>query len=289
MKLKNKLWTFGCSFTAEYDPIGGIHPPFENNFDRYYKFRGNNFPDTWTTVLANKIGYNPMNCAFGGSSNYGILNQFIEVCDLIKKDDIVIINWTYIDRFRWAAMPPFTPPNTAFPFWKKISSSTLNDKDIKEQTRIDIIQNRVSYDLYVEEVYDYQKIIDLLSKIIGFDVYYWSVDHSIIYSLSKEILNQKKYIINDLIIFRPVLRRNVPNPFNMSPNFGIILVAAPLSIASAPALKSIAPAFNAADSEPFHIRPINFSPPTINGLNKVLKPAPIGPENANATFKKANK
>ena len=36
MKLKNKLWTFGCSFTAEYDPIGEIHPPFENNFDKYY-------------------------------------------------------------------------------------------------------------------------------------------------------------------------------------------------------------------------------------------------------------
>ncbi len=31
----NKLWTFGCSFTAEYDPIDGLFFPFENNYDKY--------------------------------------------------------------------------------------------------------------------------------------------------------------------------------------------------------------------------------------------------------------
>ena len=33
-------------------------------------------------------------------------------------------------------------------------------------------------------------------------MYYWSSDSSIIYGLPKEMLNQKKYIINDLIIFK---------------------------------------------------------------------------------------
>jgi hypothetical protein len=37
-KSKNTLWTFGCSFTAEYEPIDNIHPPYENNYDRYRKF-----------------------------------------------------------------------------------------------------------------------------------------------------------------------------------------------------------------------------------------------------------
>jgi hypothetical protein len=30
----NRLWTFGCSFTAEYNPIEGVYHPFENQYDR---------------------------------------------------------------------------------------------------------------------------------------------------------------------------------------------------------------------------------------------------------------
>ena len=83
-----------------------------------------------------------------------------------------------------------------------MSTSTPNDKDIRDQTRLDIIENRTTYNLYVDEVYDYENIIDLLSKSIGFDVYYWSADSNIIYNLSEDNLHQKKYIINDLIIFK---------------------------------------------------------------------------------------
>ena len=40
----NRLWTFGCSFTAEYNPIEGVYHPFENQYDRYKKFKGGKLP-----------------------------------------------------------------------------------------------------------------------------------------------------------------------------------------------------------------------------------------------------
>ena len=48
----NRLWTFGCSFTAEYDPIDGLFFPFENNYDKYRKLRGGTLPNVWVDLLA---------------------------------------------------------------------------------------------------------------------------------------------------------------------------------------------------------------------------------------------
>jgi len=172
MKLKNRLWTFGCSFTAEYDPIGGIHPPFENNFDKYYKFRGNNFPDTWTTVLANKIGYEPMNCAFGGSSNYGILNQFIDVCDLIKKDDILIFGWTHLGRFI-AVNNVNDIFNQVLPFGAEYNDLGLSKKTVEE------IQVNRTNPLWGKEVYNWIYFINRYAKNIGAESYHWTSDERI--------------------------------------------------------------------------------------------------------------
>ena len=51
----SRLWTFGCSFTAEYNPIDGIYAPYENNYDKYRRFRGGELPKTWPNILAEKI------------------------------------------------------------------------------------------------------------------------------------------------------------------------------------------------------------------------------------------
>ena len=95
----NRLWTFGCSFTAEYNPIEGVYYPFENQYDRYKKFKGGKLPLVWSELLGKKIEYQTMNCGVGGSSNYSIFRQYINVCDLIKKGDILIFGWTSMLRF----------------------------------------------------------------------------------------------------------------------------------------------------------------------------------------------
>jgi hypothetical protein len=96
-------------------------------------------------------------------------------------------------------------------YWRRISAASDDSEEIKNQTKMDIIQNRSSY-LYIEEIYNYEKIIDQLSKSIGFNVFYWSGDSDIIYRLPSDKLKQKKYIINDLI---SNITENPPNIFRL--------------------------------------------------------------------------
>ena len=186
---------FGDSYTQGHFLNNTFQP-----FVQWKEYIKKDLPPVWIDILGNRLEMIVKNYASAGSSNQEIFHTFIKHLDEIIIGDIVIINWTYIERFRWASIPPSTPPNSAPPFWKKISTSSIDEKDIREETKLDIIENRINYNLYIDEVYDYEKIIDTLSKSIGFEVYYWSADCKIIYNQPKEILNQKKYIINDLII-----------------------------------------------------------------------------------------
>ncbi len=52
---------------------------------------------------------------------------------------------------------------------------------------------------YENEIYDYENIIDRLSKEVGFDVFYWTIINELIYNQPSEILKQKKYLLNDKI------------------------------------------------------------------------------------------
>ena len=90
----NKLWTFGCSFTAEYNPIDGIFFPFENQYDKYRKYRGGTLPKVWVDLLAERIGYKPYNCAIGGSSNNKIFNQIVDDVKngITTKNDLVVVS-----------------------------------------------------------------------------------------------------------------------------------------------------------------------------------------------------
>ena len=190
MKLKNKLWTFGCSFTAEYDPIDGLHPPFENNFDKYYKFRGDNFPDTWTKVLANRIGFEPMNCAIGGSSNYNILNQFIEVCDLIKKDDILIFGWTHLGRFI-AVNTVNNIFNQVLPFGVEYIDLGLSKRTVEE------IQVNRTNPLWGKEVYGWIHFINCFTKNIGAESYHWTSDERIFNYQTKNWKENNLIVVDD--------------------------------------------------------------------------------------------
>jgi hypothetical protein len=46
------------------------------------------------------------------------------------------------------------------------------------------------------------KLIDVLSKSIGFEVYYWSGDRDVIYPLDESEKKNKKYLLGDLKIPR---------------------------------------------------------------------------------------
>jgi hypothetical protein len=95
--MRNTLWTFGCSFTAEYDPVG--NPTLRTKYDDYKDWRGGNLPKSWSTLLSEMMDYNVKNFGKGGSANQSIFWKFIEEHKNFKKGDLIIIGWTSILRF----------------------------------------------------------------------------------------------------------------------------------------------------------------------------------------------
>lgn len=186
----NKLWTFGCSFTAEYDPIDGLYPPFKNNYDKYREFKGGELPKVWPTILAEKLGYEVVNCAIGGSSNYRILMQFSDVCDKIKKNDILFFGWTQKTRFIAAN---FTQNifNDVLPI-----GSTYPDLQFSQNTLNEILVNR-THNLWSHEVIKWIRIINIFVKNAGAEVYHWTSDENIFNIKNNNVKNDKSFIIVD--------------------------------------------------------------------------------------------
>jgi len=190
-----KLFLFGCSYTAEYNDG---HVPYIE----YKKFRGGNFPPTWGQLLAKKLNFELVNYGKGGVGNDEIFQTICEHSSEFKKGDVVIVEWTYMHRFRW------THPNHNE--WLRLSVHHTNPEWISEETNNDISISR-THILYRKQLYDFEKIIESLSNAIGFDFYVWSADCEIIYKDEKN-RGFKKYITNQYIsynetIFNEVFRR----------------------------------------------------------------------------------
>jgi len=178
------LYTFGCSYTAEYTKNTAV-----DKYIDYKKFKGGVFPPTWVEVLANKLEIPFINYGIGGCGNNRIFQTFIQHFNEIKKDDVVIIQWTYIHRYMWVRYERNA--------WEHFGVGPLNGADgISESTHEEICYNR-THPLYIEQIYEWMNFIDAYSKLVGFELYYWSGDCNIIspIELSKRI--DKKYLLSE--------------------------------------------------------------------------------------------
>lgn len=193
-----KLFLFGCSYTAEFS-----HGPGLNQYYRdYYNFRGGNFPPTWGQVLADKLNLDLVNYGRGGNGNDQIFQDVCKHSPEFTSDDTVIVEWSYIIRFRWA--------HFLGNHWQSLGPDNVTPDIIEENTHNNIIINR-THQLYIDQIYDFQTIIETLSKSVGFKLYFWSADYQIIYP-NEKINKQSKYIGNGYIkkdetIFDEVFRR----------------------------------------------------------------------------------
>ena len=190
----NTLHCFGDSFTQGHYGDMVNYPPYQE----FKKYRGGELFETWSEILSKKLNYILENKGHSGCSNEEIFSIICNnVCNF-QKGDIVIINWTFITRFRWIHSNGL---------WETVHGGPASK--ITEKTRKEILKNRFS-PLYAELIYEYEKIIDRLAISVGFQVYYWSAENNLIYCLPNK--NQKKYIISELInsgetIFYEIFRR----------------------------------------------------------------------------------
>lgn len=198
------IHAFGDSYTEgqHYDLT---YPPFIE----WKNLRGGNLPLGWVDILGKKLDMETINHGIGGNSNTQIFQDVCEHAHMFKKGDIVFVNWTYRDRFRWASLIKYADGRYAHQdcegnplyTWKKLGSNNDNIEDFKyitKPTKEEIVVNR-STNLYIEEIYNYENLIEQYANAKVFDVYFWSTDNDIIYSLPSEKYHQKKYILHDII------------------------------------------------------------------------------------------
>jgi hypothetical protein len=180
------LFTFGCSYTQNYKDNK------IKSYDEYYKFKGNSFPPVWGEILSDKLNFNLKNYGVGGGGNDVIFRNFCNHINEIEKDDIVIIQWSYVHRYQWV--------NYKRDSWENFGAGWLGISNcISENTHEEISYNR-THSLYVDQVYEWMKMIDRISNLVGFKVYYWSGCARLLYPLDNEEKQNRKYLLGNLTI-----------------------------------------------------------------------------------------
>lgn len=184
--MKNKLWSFGCSFTAEYHPLNETPP---NNYDRYREFKGGELSPVWPTILSERLGLENLNKGVGASSNYHIFYQFCKFCSELQEDDVVIIGWTSPYRFILAS--------DKYNFLQSILPSVTYPSNEYDQSVIDYILVNRHNSIWIEEVISFTRIIDEMCKEKKCKVFYWSFSIEVAeYIKSKyENYDENKYIV----------------------------------------------------------------------------------------------
>jgi hypothetical protein len=184
----NNLVVFGCSFTEGFDGVS-----VDDNYERYEKFLGHK-PKSWVNILAQKLGMFLINRGHAGMGNDIIFQDFCDNFKRIKPGDIVIYQWTYVQRFMVAAAPdsyswyPFVPYTFSF-----------QDENFSKNTYDEILYNR-TYIQWLSQIKSYERVIEHIVNSLGATIYFWSVDNKIIYETPTLFYKyDKKYLMSDEI------------------------------------------------------------------------------------------
>jgi len=184
------LHTFGCSFTEEFKEFMTIPYDMTNERVKYVvNYFNGTIPDGWPTMLSNKLNYGIINYA-GVNTNEGNCNEsiFNDVCNNLNnfnKGDMVIIEWTFKERFKYVDRKTHRM-NTVLP------NSIKQDED----TIDNILYNR-NHVLWIKELFIKQRIINKVCELIGVDLYYWTIDKDIVNYKVQDKTNNGNYLLMD--------------------------------------------------------------------------------------------
>jgi hypothetical protein len=169
----SNLWVFGDNNSTIFGKTK------ERRFKYYKEYRNGQFPKTWSEILSKELNLDLKNMAVSGQSNYDIFDMFCKCSEQIKKNDVVIIGWGYIQRFR------LVDENTnsfvtirANQYEPERINTPLFLNGINIDVIDSILNNRTNTE-WLCEVYNWETIINLLSKLIGFKIVYWTFDKTL--------------------------------------------------------------------------------------------------------------
>jgi hypothetical protein len=145
--MKRTIWTFGDSFTESFS---------DNKVDwvkSYCDWKGY-IPKVYGEVISDKMDLGLMNLGKGGSDNYSIFQSVCNSVNNIQPNDIIIIGWSSLFRFRlanvsnaWKVVLPAFPKNL------------VNLESISQTTIDEILANRTN-GVYMEEVNSWMKLLN---------------------------------------------------------------------------------------------------------------------------------
>lgn len=152
-----KLWIFGDSFSQKFSDFDQkLYDPIDYRV-RYHIWKGYS-PKCYGEIIAEQLNYDLEILASAGNSNDEIFHSFIDEMDKITDGDIVIVNWTYPNRFRIA------DDNNKFEKVMIQAGCKSPNRFVSEKTLEEIGVNRNSSSIYYKEVSNYTKVI---KKICG--------------------------------------------------------------------------------------------------------------------------
>lgn len=202
------LWVFGDSFTEGYDSFVTKHPNGHRIEwrDKYINWKGY-IPKVFSEILSEKLDLKFINKGIGGADNYTILDSIIQSLEYIKEDDIVIIGWSTISRYRLANQQNEFESITMW--WQNASDVALDRIGVSQSSINDIMINRVDNKAYVNEINGYIKLINHMfktNKVIHWSPFYINTTLGLkIIKIPKleSILNETKGEVEDLHFSEP--------------------------------------------------------------------------------------
>lgn len=160
--MKNNLFVFGCSYSAKFK-----HSGITTDYETYL----NGWPLSWSEILSDKLNLELVNRAKGGRSNDSIFDDFCNESGNIKKGDIVIIGWSYLNRFRTCS----TKSNSTR--WIDVSVSNpeaiVKHTNLSTRTVEEICLSRID-DLYEIELHNREKLIVDYLKLKNVNLFLWN-------------------------------------------------------------------------------------------------------------------
>lgn len=185
----NTLWIFGDSFSSKYD-YSNLH----DNHKKYMEIMNITSIETWPALLGQKLQYEVNNFAKGGNSNYEIFQNFCDKCNLIKENDIVIIGWGLITKFRLSENNNFV--NLGADINRDVSMVSLDTIKQIIRNRSMLIQGK--RDRWAEEIYIWENAVRTLSNSKNFKTYFWTAEEPrLIYKESSEFKIGKNYLCSE--------------------------------------------------------------------------------------------
>lgn len=163
----NKIWVFGCSFTESFKDAFNSY----NAYSDYKNFLGGEFPPHWTELLSDRMGMDVVNFGNGGNGNDEIYHSFIKNSHDTSEGDIVIIEWSCMDRIRY---PEYGGDLSESPFISYLSSEGVSPRKFKNF--LDIAQDFRKYKVYYDEILDRISHLIDYAKYKKIKLFFWTID-----------------------------------------------------------------------------------------------------------------